>query len=76
MEKIAELARTEYFAHKGSFSSALNIYTEGYQKGFQKALETVREALDVCPNNKERLEAIKEIIKKRLDDDRADDNEQ
>ena len=68
MEKIEESARTEYFAHKGAFSSALDIYTEGYRKGFQRALNEVREALEACPNNKERLEAIKGVIKKRHDD--------
>ena len=68
MERIKESARTEYFAHKGAFSSSLDIYTEGFRKGFQRALNEVMEALEVCPNNKERLEAIRGFIKKRHDD--------
>lgn len=63
MKKIEELARTEYFAHSGAFASGLDIFTEGYGKGYREALREVREAIADQPNNLQKLSAVYKMIK-------------
>ena len=67
MKRIEEKARQVYFSTPRKSPSRLGIFEEGYVKGYHAALNEVRNALDK-PNNKQRLDAIKELLESEVGD--------
>ena len=62
MKKIENMARRAYWS-KESRVYGIASYTAGYKDGFIQAIVTIQARIVTNTNNKERLEAIEELIK-------------
>ena len=67
MKRIEEKARMVYFNTPRNSPSRLGIFEEGYLKGYQAALNEIRNAIEQ-PNNKQRLDAINKLLESEVGD--------
>ncbi len=62
-KKIKDMARIAYFGTETHNRYGLEGFTDGFEKGYQKALYEVKEAMADEPNNLQKIGAVFKLIK-------------
>lgn len=62
-KKIKDMARIAYFGTETHNRYGLEGFTDGFGKGYQRALHEVKEAMADEPNNLQKIGAVFKLIK-------------
>ena len=62
-KKIKDMARIAYFGSEMHNRYGFEGFADGFEKGYQKALYEVKEAMADEPNNLQKIGAIYKLIK-------------